>query len=482
MTVTTTANSATYDGDGLTTTFDVPFQFFDSTDLIVTERIVSTGAETVLSLTTDYSVSGGGGDVGQVIANSAPLATVKWSIRRATSQTQLIDYTDHDPFPAETHETGLDRVTLIAQDSASEVARSLTFPSADDSNLSAVIPNSVLRASKYLAFDANGEPIASAGPTGDSGVPVSSFISGQLFDDTDAATARATLGLDAVSQAEAEAGTATGERTWTAQRVAQAIAALAPLPRGYIDGLTLSMGTLDDSHDIEIAVGECRDSAGAADLRLTSALSKQIDVSWDAGGTPAAPAGGLFSGSVAINTWYHCHLIRSDADGSIDAGFDTSASAANIPVGYTAYRRLGSVRTDGVANIHKFTQRGDTFRWFTASLDYNINNPGTSATTVTLDLVPTGLVVDAHLMGQAENAGAATALVLTAGTDNDQGPDGFTGFGQSSAVASTEGFTSEVFIPTNESAQIRARVSSSSANADIRIWVRGWIDRRGKDA
>ncbi len=43
---------------------------------------------------------------------------------------------------------------------------------------------------------------------------------------SDAATARSNFGLDTISQAEAEAGTATTTRAFTAQRVAQAIAAL----------------------------------------------------------------------------------------------------------------------------------------------------------------------------------------------------------------------------------------------------------------
>lgn len=43
----------------------------------------------------------------------------------------------------------------------------------------------------------------------------------------DASTARTNIGLATVSQAEAEAGTATTERSWTAQRVSQAITALA---------------------------------------------------------------------------------------------------------------------------------------------------------------------------------------------------------------------------------------------------------------
>lgn len=47
-----------------------------------------------------------------------------------------------------------------------------------------------------------------------------------LIDDANAATARGTLGLSTVGQAEAESGTATTTRSWTAQRVKQAIEAL----------------------------------------------------------------------------------------------------------------------------------------------------------------------------------------------------------------------------------------------------------------
>lgn len=51
-----------------------------------------------------------------------------------------------------------------------------------------------------------------------------------LSEVADPATARTNLGMATVSQAEAEAGTATTVRSWTAQRIAQAIMALAPQP------------------------------------------------------------------------------------------------------------------------------------------------------------------------------------------------------------------------------------------------------------
>jgi microcystin-dependent protein len=194
MTISSTINRVSYSGDGGTTTFSVPFAFFDDDELQVIERVTVTGVETVLSLNNDYTVGGGDGTTGTIMATTVPPSTVSWTILRKTKRTQSIDYTDNDPFPAETHERGLDRITMIAQDSASSVDRALRFPVTDLTTLGPDIPNSMARAGKYLAFDENGLPIASTGPTGASAIPVSSFIEG-LLDDSDAATARATLGL-----------------------------------------------------------------------------------------------------------------------------------------------------------------------------------------------------------------------------------------------------------------------------------------------
>ncbi len=55
--------------------------------------------------------------------------------------------------------------------------------------------------------------------------PISAF-GRSLIDDAAASNARATLGLETIGQAEAEAGTGTTERAWTAQRVKQAVEAL----------------------------------------------------------------------------------------------------------------------------------------------------------------------------------------------------------------------------------------------------------------
>ncbi len=104
------------------------------------------------------------------------------------------DYTDNDPFPAETHESGLDRATMIAQDSIADTDRALKFAKTDAGTLVPTLPSSVERANRFLAFDADGNPIAASGPSGDSSIPVSAYAE-TLLDDMDVATARATLGL-----------------------------------------------------------------------------------------------------------------------------------------------------------------------------------------------------------------------------------------------------------------------------------------------
>ena len=191
MTVSTTTTKAIYNGDGSATAFPTTFEFFDDTDIEVIERAVSTGAETVKTLSTDYTVSGGNGATGTVNAVTAPASTVQWAIRRKTPLTQQIDYVENDDFPAETHEQGLDRGVMIAQERQEELDRALKFPVSDAASLDPEIPNSVDRASKFLGFDASGDSIATAGSVDT--IAVSTFMQ-TVVDDADAAAARATLG------------------------------------------------------------------------------------------------------------------------------------------------------------------------------------------------------------------------------------------------------------------------------------------------
>ena len=312
MTISTTLTRVGYTCDGATTVFNVTFPFFDSIDLEVIERVTATGVETVKVSDADYTVTGGGGATGTVVAAVAPLAGLEWHVRRATGRVQQTDYTANDPFPAETHETALDRLTAIAQELDEQGARALQFPATDSTSLSAEIPSSISRASAYLAFDANGNPIASAGPTGDSAIPVTSYIE-TLLDDSNAATARATLGLgDAALGTIGSTVQAYDADTLKADTADELTAGFSIL-NGNLG--TLSSGTVTlDFADGNIQVAGCNgaftlqppaSSSGTIMLRLTNGASA---------GTVTASGFSVVTGDAMTTTSGHSFFLYATRD------------------------------------------------------------------------------------------------------------------------------------------------------------------------
>lgn len=129
MTVQTTTSRADYTGNGTTTTFAVPFYFLDNTHIKVLRTQVSTGVITTLTLTTDYTVAGVGVITGgSITCVTAPTSDQKISILRNVPFTQLVDYVENDPFPANTHERALDQLTMETQQLNEELSRALTLP------------------------------------------------------------------------------------------------------------------------------------------------------------------------------------------------------------------------------------------------------------------------------------------------------------------------------------------------------------------
>lgn len=208
MTVSSETSRIAYNGNGSTTAFPTTFTFNDAADLVVLKVLISDGTETTLVLNSDYTVSGGSGSTGTVTISPAVSSSYRIVIYRDPPLTQAVDHVNNSSLNVESGvEAPLDKLTYIAQRLGSLVERSLRQPDGDASNIGA-LPASVTRASKYLAFDASGNPVASSAPT--SGVVVSSFAA-TLLDDTTAGAVLTTLGISAFLQTlldDADAATA----------------------------------------------------------------------------------------------------------------------------------------------------------------------------------------------------------------------------------------------------------------------------------
>ena len=163
MTISSTTVKNSYLGNGTLDTFNYTFKIFANSDLQVIIRS-SLGTETVKTLTTHYTVTGAGSASGGTIvftAGNIPSATETVVIRRAVPQTQAIDYIANDPFPAESHEEGLDRSMMAIQQIQEEVDRSIKISRTNTMSSTEFTVGASNRAGKILGFDSAGELVVS---------------------------------------------------------------------------------------------------------------------------------------------------------------------------------------------------------------------------------------------------------------------------------------------------------------------------------
>jgi hypothetical protein len=163
MTTAALMPSASYIEDGVTLNFAAPFRYLSNSDLVV-DRIDALGVVTRLKRGVDYNATAGGTDAGGTVTMLSTVAGAKLRIRRATARSQATNYATADTFPAKSHEAALDRSMLIDQEQDVQIAdtalRALLVP---DGEAAGTIPKLDDRKGKFIAFDANGVPIAATG-------------------------------------------------------------------------------------------------------------------------------------------------------------------------------------------------------------------------------------------------------------------------------------------------------------------------------
>jgi len=152
--------------------YSFTFEVLANTDIAVYR------GSTLLTLTTDYSVTinaNGTGSITLVTAGTGNIAIVG---ARAIQRTS--DYTTGGDLFASTLNTDLDSQTIYAQQVAETAERSIKAPAIDPTDINMTLPSRDSRANKYLAFDNNGNPIASPGSSATSN-DVQSAIENGIF-------------------------------------------------------------------------------------------------------------------------------------------------------------------------------------------------------------------------------------------------------------------------------------------------------------
>lgn len=245
--------------------------------------------------------------------------------------------------------------------------------------------------------------------------------------------------------------------------------------RGYLVGPILS--TAGSSTTFSVAAGQATDSTNLFNIILSSAISKTTG-SWAAG----TGAGALDTGSTTNTTWYHAFLIKNPSNGFVDVLTSLSPTAPTLPTGYTLFRRLGGMKTNGSGQWTPFIQDGDRFTWLSAPADVNATNPGTSAVTRALS-TPLGVRCEAIIyviFSAVAPTDNPSAILITDLSITDVAPSA------SYATLMVYPNTANSVVPhrvfTNTSSQVRTRLQISSTNSILIIITNGWIDDRGRSS
>jgi Peptidase_G2, IMC autoproteolytic cleavage domain len=166
MTAAALTPSIEYIENAVTLAFAVPFRF-RSPQHIAASRVSPAGVVTTLVYGADYSVTGGSTDSGGTLTvTTAAVAGTILRIKRITPRAQDMDYTSGDTFPAESHESALDKAMLIDQEQDAKIddtaARALLVP---DGELAPAIPDATSRADKLWGFGPLGQLVLYATTT-----------------------------------------------------------------------------------------------------------------------------------------------------------------------------------------------------------------------------------------------------------------------------------------------------------------------------
>ena len=156
MTVSSTTNKASYNGDGNQSVFAYSFKIFVDADLQVYV------GETLKTINTHYTLSGVGGSSGGNVTFTAGNIPASGSgnvtLLRSLPLTQEVDLINYGKFDAEVVEAQYDRLTMMLQQLQEQTGRTIRFSTTVSDAGGIEISDTIAdRKNKVLAYDANGD-------------------------------------------------------------------------------------------------------------------------------------------------------------------------------------------------------------------------------------------------------------------------------------------------------------------------------------
>ena len=130
------------------------FEILANTDIAVFRD------DTLLTLTTDYTVTIAANGTGSITLVATPTGATQIAIVGNRTIQRTTDFVTGGDFFANTVNDEMDQQTIFAQQNAEGLQRALSAPQTDPTTINMTLPRASVRASKVLSFDATGNPAA----------------------------------------------------------------------------------------------------------------------------------------------------------------------------------------------------------------------------------------------------------------------------------------------------------------------------------
>lgn len=423
MTVASTVRQAgPFVGDALTTVFPFAFKCFSKNDLVATLTVIASGVQTTLVVDSDYTVAlnadqdaAPGGSITYNPSGSPMPATNNLTITSNVAQTQTVTLNLGGGFFPKVISDALDRAVILIQELALKFSRGLAVAIGDTTP--GLLPTAAARALKFLAFDASGNPIASAGGA-------SSPVSGAMAPVVAAATiaaARTAMGV-----------AASGANTDIISLNAPALGAATATTQAASDSTTKVATTAQ----VQAAITASAQGQGQCQLQYVNTTSIKL-VPWNGNlikvnGVPCTvPDAGVTLSNAGLTAATKYYVYATASGGAVNA----------LEASTTAYATSTTAGNKG--NVIK---NGDDTRTLVGMVYMNTGAPGTFGSSSTWQGVRSwfndqGIAGNSGLAAD-KTTGSATYVKMDSTTDitfitwaNETVQAWATGVGQSSTTA-----------------------------------------------
>lgn len=326
MSVNNTTTEQTYNCNGSTTVFPIPFAFLAGEEIVIKvyKILLSTGVATLLTKDVDYTLDNPATAVTMLVAPSS-LYTIK--LKRVTAIEQSNSFTP-GPFPAESVGETFDRITMLIQEVNAKIAKVFTV---SEGNPLANFLMPMASANKLIGWNSGGtalenkDPIAIAQLQTD----VTNLLASVVTLQATVAAHTSTIANDGtnISQLDDDLSALSGFVHGTVQATLNSLGATLANVQPQIDDL---QGQIDAITDVSATVAAHTDQINATEAGLENTQDQVADLETRVSSLEATTPLSEFAGSLVILNNQVAPVEIVDATGAPGRDFKRNANGTQL--------------------------------------------------------------------------------------------------------------------------------------------------------